>query len=227
MTHELLIGKNRSMFGVEFRIAPDGIVVVPKLKRTAMNSTRSLTDVLSSRAGNFRTAWKRMCGDNSRAIHLRREDGLCYNLRPEGNEMQMVDRLKPLGLLVLRLGVAAIFLSTGYDKLFGAPGKWLAWFPKQGFPSYFAYIAGSLELFGGFLLVLGLLTRITGLLLAIQMAIAVWKVSLPHSGIYNVEAYGLPLMLGVACFALFTVGAGMLSVDGATFERTGKAKAKA
>src|ERR1700731_5410386 len=91
--------------------------------------------------------------------------------------MQISEKLKPLGLLVLRLGVAAIFLSTGYDKVFGAPGKWLALFPKQGFPSYFAYIAGSLELFGGFLLVLGLLTRITGLLLAIQMAIAVGQLT--------------------------------------------------
>ena len=141
--------------------------------------------------------------------------------------MQILDKLKPLGLLALRLGVAAIFLSTGYDKLFGAPAKWLAWFPKQGFPSYFAYIAGSLELFGGILLILGLLTRVIGLLLAIQMAIAVWKVSLPHSGIHNVEGYGLPLMLGVACFALFTVGAGILSVDGATFERGDKTKARA
>ena len=138
--------------------------------------------------------------------------------------MQILDKLKPLGLLVLRLGVAAIFLTTGYDKLFGTPGKWLAWFPKQGFPSYFAYIAGSLELFGGLLLVLGLLTRVVGLLLAIQMAIAVWKVSLPHEGIYNVEGYGLPLMLAAACFALFTVGAGALSVDAATFE--GRARAK-
>jgi putative oxidoreductase len=141
--------------------------------------------------------------------------------------MQILDRLKPLGLLILRPGVAAIFLSTGYDKLFGALGKWLAWFPKQGFPSYFAYIAGSLELFGGVLLVLGLLTRIIGLLLAIQMAIAVWKVSLPHSGILNVEGYGLPLMLGVACFALFTVGAGALSLDAATFEGSAKAKSRA
>jgi putative oxidoreductase len=141
--------------------------------------------------------------------------------------MQTLDKLKPLGLLVLRLGIAAIFLSTGYDKLLGSPGKWLAWFPQQGFPSYFVYLAGSLELFGGVLLVLGLLTRIVGLLLAIQMAIAVWKVSLPHSGIYNVEGYGLPLMLGVACFALFTVGAGILSVDGATFEGPAKAKGKA
>ena len=141
--------------------------------------------------------------------------------------MPILDRLKPLGLLALRLGVAAIFLSTGYDKLFGAPGKWLAWFPRQGFPSYFAYIAGSLELFGAVLLVLGLLTRVVGLLLAIQMGIAVWKVSLPHSGIYNVEGYGLPLMLGAACFALFTLGGGILSVDGVTFERHGNAKAKA
>jgi putative oxidoreductase len=139
--------------------------------------------------------------------------------------MQILDSLKPVGLLLLRLGTAAIFLSTGYDKLFGAPAKWLAWFPKQGFPASFAYIAGSLEFFGGILLVLGLATRIVGLLLAIQMGIAVWKVSLPHSGIYNVEGYGLPLMLGVACFALFTVGAGLLSVDAFTFERKAEARA--
>ena len=127
--------------------------------------------------------------------------------------MQILDRLNPLGLLVLRLGAATNFLSTGYDKLFGSPGKWLVWFPKQGFPFYFAYIAGALELFGGLLLILGLLTRLIGLLLAIQMAIAVWKVSLPHSGIYNVEGYGLPLMLGAACFVLFTAGAGIFSVS--------------
>jgi putative oxidoreductase len=140
--------------------------------------------------------------------------------------MQILDKLKPLGLLLLRLAVAAIFLSSGYDKLFGAPAKWLAWFPKQGFPSYFAYIAGSLEFFGGILLLLGLMTRIIGLLLAIQMGIAVWKVSLPHSGIYNVDGYGLPLMLAVTCFALFTVGAGLLSVDGLTFERAVKSKTR-
>ena len=83
-----------------------------------------------------------------------------------------------------------------------------------------------MEFFGAILLVLGLLTRVIGLLLALQMAVAVWKVSLPHSGIYNVEGYGLPLMLGVACFALFTLGAGLLSVDAATFESSGRSKAR-
>jgi putative oxidoreductase len=140
--------------------------------------------------------------------------------------MQIFDKLKPLGLLLLRLGVAAVFLASGYDKLFAELGKWQAWFPQQGFPAYFAYLAGSLEFFGGILLVLGLLTRVVSLLLAIEMAIALWRVSLPHSGIYNVEGYGLPLVLGVACFSLFTLGAGILSVDGATFESGAPSKAR-
>lgn len=141
--------------------------------------------------------------------------------------MRILNKLQPLGLLVLRLGLAVVFILSGYAKLFGAPATWLKWFPQHGFPSYFAYIAGSLEFFGGILLVLGLMTRIVALLLAIQMAIAVVKVSLPHSGIYNVDGYGLPLMLGVASFALVTVGAGLLSIDAATFERGGgKARGK-
>src|SRR5260370_24110713 len=99
--------------------------------------------------------------------------------------MQTRDKPKPLGLLVLRLGIAAIFLSTGYDKLFGSPGKWLVWVPQQGFPSYFFYLAGSFELFGGVLLVLGLVTGLNGFLLAFLIVISVWQVRFPPSGIFN------------------------------------------
>ena len=141
--------------------------------------------------------------------------------------MQFLEKLKPLALLVLRLGVSLIFITSGYDKLFRSPGKWAAWFPQHGFPFYFAYIAGSLEFFGAVLLILGLLTRVVGLLLTIQMGIAFWKVSLPHSGIANPDGYGLPLMMGVACFTLAILGAGLISVDAATFERGGKSRSKA
>jgi putative oxidoreductase len=140
--------------------------------------------------------------------------------------MDILEKLKPVGLLVLRLGIGAIFLSTGYAKLFGAPAKWHAWFPQHGFPAYFSYIAGGLEFFGAILLILGFLTRAVGLLLAIQMAIAVVKVSLPRAGIYNVDGYGLPLMLAVSCFALATVGAGLCSIDAATFDHRRKGRAK-
>ena len=145
--------------------------------------------------------------------------------------MRIFDALKPLGLLLLRLGVGIVFLFHGYAKLFGSPAMWLKWFPQYGFPSYFAYLAGSLEFFGAILLILGLLTRVVGLLLAIQMAVAVVKVHIPATGLYNVGGYELPLLLGVASFALATVGAGLLSVDAATFERgggggSGKSRAK-
>lgn len=141
--------------------------------------------------------------------------------------MHILEKLKPLALLVLRLVVAAVFLASGYDKLFRAPVKWLAWFPQHGFPSYFTYVAGSLEFFGAILLVLGLLTRTVGLLLTIQMAIAMVKVSLPHAGIYNLQGYEFPLVLVAACFTLAILGGGLFSVDAATFERGASRRTKA
>ena len=140
--------------------------------------------------------------------------------------MQIFEKLKPLALLLLRVGVGGIFLYEGYLKLFVSPAKWLVWFPQHGFPSYFAYLAGGMEFFGGILLIVGLVTRIAGLFLAVEMGIAVWKVNLPHSGIHNVDGYGLPLMLALASFTLAAVGAGLVSVDAATFERSGKTRSK-
>jgi len=152
---------------------------------------------------------------------------LCYNAGSKtGEAMQIFEKLKPLALLLLRLGVGTVFLSQGYLKLFASPGKWLVWFPQHGFPSYFAYLAGGMEFFGGILLILGLLTRVAGLFLAVEMSVAVWKVNLPHAGIHNVDGYGFPLMLGLASFTLAAVGAGLLSVDAATFERGGKTRSK-
>ncbi len=89
----------------------------------------------------------------------------------------------------------------------------------MGFPAYFVYLAGTLELFGAILLVLGLFTRVTALLLGIEMAIVLARVSLPRAGIYAVRAYQLPLALCGASFALAAVGAGVLSLDAFTFER--------
>jgi putative oxidoreductase len=140
--------------------------------------------------------------------------------------MLIFEKLKPLALLLLRVAVGIIFLTQGYLKLFGEPAKWLHWFPQHGFPSYFAYVAGGLEFFGGILLILGLLTRIAGIILAVEMGVAVWKVSLPHAGIYNVDGYGFPLMLGLASFTLAAVGAGLISADAFTFERGGKTRPK-
>ena len=105
-------------------------------------------------------------------------------------------------------------------------------FVQHGLPGYFVTVAGVLEVFGGGLIILGFLTRIAALLLAMEMAVAIWKV---HSagGYMAVHNYEFPLVLAAACFALATVGAGRASVDYALFEsggarppRPGKPKGK-
>src|ERR1700720_4440880 len=90
--------------------------------------------------------------------------------------MEALEKLKPLALLLLRLGLGIIFVSHGYPKLFTHLDQTTEGFVKMGFPAYFAYIAGVLEFFGGILLILGLFTRIAGLLLAAGMGCPLVKV---------------------------------------------------
>src|SRR5580704_10005177 len=131
--------------------------------------------------------------------------------------MQFLEKLKPLGLLVLRLALGASFMFHGYPKL-SHPAQWLKAFPGFGFPAYFAYISGILELFGGGLLIIGLFTRGIGLLLAIEMGLVLGKTILPTAGIYAFRQYEVPLLLGAAALALTTTGAGLISLDAFTFE---------
>jgi putative oxidoreductase len=140
--------------------------------------------------------------------------------------MTILEKLKPLGLLCLRLALGLIFSYSGYQKLFVSTAETLADFRKIGVPANLAYGAGVLELFGGILLVLGLLTRVTAFLLALEMGFVLAKVTIPQSGIYAVRSYEYPLLLCTAVFALATVGAGLLSLDAATFERAAKPRPK-
>jgi len=126
--------------------------------------------------------------------------------------MKFLNALQPLGLLILRLALAVVFVYHGYPKLVRADAGMHDFFVQHGFPSYFVGLAGILECLGGGLLVIGLFTRPVALLLAIEMGMVIWKVKLAHS-VLAVNDYQLELALGAACFALATVGAGALSID--------------
>ena len=126
--------------------------------------------------------------------------------------MNFLDKLKPLGLLLLRWGIGAIFIFTGYPKLFGDATRAIQAFASIGMPAYMVYIAGAVEFFGGWLLVAGLFTRVAGILLAGQMAVAIWKVHM-GKGVLAMQEYQFPLALAVAAFALATCGAGAISLD--------------
>ena len=142
--------------------------------------------------------------------------------------MQILEKLKPLGLLLLRVAVGVIFIYHGYPKLFGHTRDTMQAFAHLGLPSYFVYIAGVIEFFGGCMLVAGLFTRVAGLLLAVEMAFGLWRVHNIISNPMAVGNYELPLVLAVSTFALATVGAGLISFDQALFHegRPSSRKAK-
>jgi putative oxidoreductase len=126
--------------------------------------------------------------------------------------MKFLDGLRPLGLLVLRLALGVIFFYHGYPKLVHADPGLRAAFVQHGMPAYFVGLAGIIETFGAGLLFLGLFTRPAALVLAGEMAVAIWRVHSGH-GIMVVKEYEFPMVICAACFALATVGAGLASVD--------------
>jgi putative oxidoreductase len=131
--------------------------------------------------------------------------------------MQFLEKLKPLGLLILRAALGASFIFHGYPKL-NDPAHALKEFSGFGFPSYFAYIFGILEVFGGGLLIAGLFTRGVALLLTIEVGLVLSRTVIPSVGIYAFGRYEMPLLLGAMALALVTTGAGAISIDAFTFE---------
>lgn len=92
-------------------------------------------------------------------------------------EAGWVTRWSPRFLSVLRIMTAALFLSHGMSKILGIPMS-SASFPA---PWSLFWVAGMLELVGGALLLIGLLSRPVAFLLAGEMAVAYWMVHAPDN----------------------------------------------
>ena len=131
--------------------------------------------------------------------------------------MQQLEKLKPLALLLLRCALGIVFIYHGMPKLFGKTQMFIDSFTGMGLPVWTVYLAGVIELLGGGLLILGLFTRIAGLLLTAHMAIALWKFNLAE-GVLAVREYEFPLVLAAAAFALAALGAGAISLDKVIFK---------
>lgn len=123
-----------------------------------------------------------------------------------------------LGLLVLRVVVGAVFAAHGAQKIFEntIPGT-VEGFRGMGIPlaEIAAPVVAYVELIGGFLLIFGLFTRLAGILLAVDMVVALVSVHLPAGLWVGDGGYEFVAVLGVAALALAFAGAGRFSLDGA------------
>jgi putative oxidoreductase len=124
------------------------------------------------------------------------------------------------GLLLIRLVVGLLFVGHGAQKLFG----WLGGYGPKGTGGWMesigikpgvlmAVAAGLMELLGGALFAVGLLTPLAALLITMTMLGAIVKVH-GQNGIWATNnGYEYPLVLIAVVVGIALIGAGPYSID--------------
>ena len=127
----------------------------------------------------------------------------------------MFDRLSPyqpqaLGLLRIMTGL--LFIQHGTQKLLSFPAPMEGM--EGGLPPLML-VGGILELVGGALIVVGLLTRPVAFVLSGMMAVAYWMFHAPNSLYPLLNGGDLAVLFSFVFLYLFVAGPGAWSVDGA------------
>src|SRR5512139_1900015 len=123
---------------------------------------------------------------------------------------------KDFGLLILRLGLGAMFVWHGAPKLMGGPGSW----EKIGLamtsvgitilPAFWGLMAAVAEFFGGICLILGFQFRLSCLFLAVTMAVAA---SMHFGKGEGLRGASHAIEDGIVFLSLIIIGPGKYSID--------------
>jgi len=124
-----------------------------------------------------------------------------------------------LGLLLLRLAVGGTIWAHGAQKLlgwFGGPGPagFVGFLSSMHVPALFAWLAILAEFFGGIALVLGVGARLAGLVVAIDMLVAICLVHIKNGFFLGGPKPGFEyaLLLGVASLVIAIAGPGAFAL---------------
>jgi putative oxidoreductase len=130
----------------------------------------------------------------------------------------MTSTTNPYALTALRVVAGFLFFQHGYPKLFGSlPGSGEA----EGAAEFLSviWVSGFFEVFGGLLILAGLLTRPVAFILAGEMAVAYFWRHAPQ-GFWPGSNRGE--LAALYCFVflyLFSAGGGPWSLDSARLRR--------
>lgn len=115
---------------------------------------------------------------------------------------------RPYGLAALRIITALLFIEHGTMKLFAFPAAQMA----GPLPPLMLF-AALLELIGGILILVGLLTRPVAFLLAGEMAVAYFMAHAPNSFFPAVNQGDAAILFCFVFLYLFLSGPGAFAVD--------------
>jgi len=124
----------------------------------------------------------------------------------------------PYGLAALRIITALLFVQHGLMKLVSFPG------PQAGVPDpmpVIVVVAAWIEIVGGSLIAVGLLTRSTAFLCSGTMAVAYFVVHAPQSVWPGLNGGEGAIFFCLIFFHLVFAGPGAVSLDGVLRERKG------
>lgn len=127
-------------------------------------------------------------------------------------------RYDDIGKLVLRLSIGILLLMHGLHKLTNGIGGISAMVQANGWPFWVAYGVFVGEIIAPVLLIVGLFTRVSALIVVVNMIIAIYLahshqlLHLTKNGGWLLELQGLYLF---GALAIALLGAGRFSVGGA------------
>ncbi|HEV3050346.1 MAG TPA: DoxX family protein [Longimicrobium sp.] len=129
-------------------------------------------------------------------------------------------------LAIFRIVAGVMFIAAGTMKLFNYPAN-----PMPGMPAIELWsqmgIGGMLEIVGGTLVVLGLLTRPAAFILAGEMAVAYFQFHQPTAFWPNANGGVAAVMYCFFYLYLMVAGAGDWSLDGVIHRSRGTRRAPA
>ncbi len=124
------------------------------------------------------------------------------------------------GITAVRVAMGLVFIHAGWRKWFQAGVTTGVTNAMRGYglpaPEGFAFVASTLELVGGILLLIGLFGRWLGLLYTIEFIVAFFYVKLRLQTFADGR---LDLMLLAGAILLFLAGPGRAAVDEAWLEK--------
>lgn len=125
-------------------------------------------------------------------------------------------RYQNFGLLIMRIGLGAMMILHGKDKLTGGPEVWTGLGLAMGklhihfWPAFWGFMCAITETIGGLFCMLGLWFRLVCLLLVINFIVAALS---SYTTIYKIGDIAHAVELASAFFGLMFIGAGAYSVD--------------